>query len=307
MNPLPFEGGDGVPKCAPSRPALRRISSAARRRFVIAGSSCAAFGFTDHDRDIAFAGTAFAARTGLEAAEATAELGFAVGGGEVSGAFVSAGITEDDLAAGLFDDASVETWLVNWADPAERLLLDVASIGEIRRADGAFVAELRGVMHRLDEERGRLYRATCAADLGDAKCGIDLDDAAFTATGAAIRTDGALGLATADLSAFAAGWFTGGKLVWLTGANAGLAVEIKAHRLADGEAELGLWQRAARPIVVGDTFRVTGGCDKRFATCGTKFANVPNFRGFPHMPGNDFVLRLALQGEPGMNGGSLFR
>ncbi|MFL5122742.1 MAG: DUF2163 domain-containing protein [Microvirga sp.] len=267
----------------------------------------AAFGFTDHDRDLAFAGTIFAARTGVEAAEATAELGFAVGGGEVSGALVSAGITEDDLAAGLFDDASVETWLVNWADPAERLLLDVASIGEIRRADGAFVAELRGVMHRLDEERGRLYRATCAADLGDAKCGIDLDDAAFTATGAALRTDGALGLATADLSAFAAGWFTGGKLVWLTGANAGLAVEIKAHRLADGEAELDLWQRAARPIVVGDTFRVTAGCDKRFSTCGAKFANVANFRGFPHMPGNDFVLRLALQGEPGMDGGSLFR
>ena len=165
----------------------------------------AAFGFTDHDRDLAFADTTFVARTGLEAAEATAELGFAVGGGEVSGALVSAGITEDDLAAGLFDDASVETWLVNWADRAERLLLDVASIGEIRRADGAFVAELRGVMHRLDEERGRLYRATCAADLGDAKCGIDLDDAAFTATGAALRTDGALGLATADLSAFAAG------------------------------------------------------------------------------------------------------
>ena len=267
----------------------------------------AAFGFTDHDRDLSFGGTTFAARTGLEAAEATAELGFAVGGGEVSGALVSAGITEDDLAAGFFDDASVETWLVNWADPAERLLLDVASIGEIRRADGAFVAELRGVMHRLDEERGRLYRATCAADLGDAKCGIHLDDAAFAATGAAIRTDCALGLATADLSAFAAGWFTGGKLVWLTGANAGLAVEIKAHRLADGEAELDLWQRAARPIVAGDTFRVTAGCDKRFSTCGAKFANVANFRGFPHMPGNDFVLRLALQGEPGMDGGSLFR
>jgi uncharacterized phage protein (TIGR02218 family) len=111
----------------------------------------------------------------------------------------------------------------------------------------------------------------------------------------------------ACLSAFAAGWFTGGKLVWLTGANAGLTAEVKAHRLAGGEAELDLWQRAARPIVVGDTFRVTAGCDKRFSTCGAKFANVANFRGFPHMPGNDFVLRLALQGEPGMDGGSLFR
>ena len=36
------------------------------------------FGFTDHDRDLAFGGVAFAARSGLEAAEATAELGFAV-------------------------------------------------------------------------------------------------------------------------------------------------------------------------------------------------------------------------------------
>jgi len=72
-----------------------------------------AFGFTDHDRDISFGGTTYAARSGLEAAEATAELGFAVGGGEVAGALVSAGLTEDDISSGLYDDASVETWLVN--------------------------------------------------------------------------------------------------------------------------------------------------------------------------------------------------
>jgi uncharacterized phage protein (TIGR02218 family) len=225
----------------------------------------------------------------------------------VSGALVSAGIAEDDVAAGLYDDASVETWLVNWSAPDERLLLDVASIGEIRRADGAFVAELRGVMHRLDEEHGRLYRATCSADLGYAKCSVDLTASAFSGSGAVARTDGGLGLATADLSDFADGWFTGGKLVWLTGANAGLAGEIKAHRLLAPEAELDLWQRSARPIAVGDAFRVTAGCDKRVATCGAKFGNVANFRGFPHMPGNDFVLRLALQGEPGMDGGSLFQ
>jgi uncharacterized phage protein (TIGR02218 family) len=71
------------------------------------------FGFTDHDRDLSFADTTFAARTGLEAAEAASELGFAVGGGDVAGASASAGLTEDDIAAGLYDDASLETWLVN--------------------------------------------------------------------------------------------------------------------------------------------------------------------------------------------------
>ena len=31
-------------------------------------------------------------------------------------------------------------------------------------------------------------------------------------------------------------------------------------------------------------------CDKRFATCGRVFGNAANFRGFPDMPGDDFVF-----------------
>jgi hypothetical protein len=31
-------------------------------------------------------------------------------------------------------------------------------------------------------------------------------------------------------------------------------------------------------------------CDQRFATCKDQFSNADNFRGFPHMPGNDAVL-----------------
>jgi uncharacterized phage protein (TIGR02218 family) len=264
------------------------------------------FGFTDHDRDLAFDGTVFAARTGLEAAEASAELGFAVGGGEVSGALMSAGLTEDDISSGLYDDASVETWLVNWSNVAERLLLDVGSIGEIRRADEGFVAEVRGLMHRLDEERGRLFRATCSADLGDAKCGVNLSSSAYADTGVVTRTDGALGIVASGIG-FSDGWCTGGKLTWTSGDNAGLSIEIKVHRAINGTDEFDLWQRAPQPIKVGDGFRVTAGCDKTHATCRRKFKNAVNFRGFPHMPGNDFIIRMPQQGEPGLDGGSLFK
>lgn len=31
-------------------------------------------------------------------------------------------------------------------------------------------------------------------------------------------------------------------------------------------------------------------CDQRFETCKARFGNAENFRGFPHMPGPDFVL-----------------
>jgi uncharacterized phage protein (TIGR02218 family) len=264
-------------------------------------------GFSDHDSDLVFDGVVHRAATAIDAAEAAAELGFAVGGGDVAGALSAAGLTEEDIAAGRYDDAAVETWLVNWATPAERVLLATASIGEIRRADGSFVAELRGPMHRLDETRGLVYRAACSADLGDARCRVGLDASAYAAAAVVTRSAGALGFGTSGLTDYAEGWFTGGRLLWTAGSNSGHAVEVKAHRRVGPDSEIDLWQRAPRPIAAGDAFRVTAGCDKSLATCGAKFGNVANHRGFPHMPGNDFILRVAGPGASVFDGGSLFR
>ena len=107
------------------------------------------------------------------------------------------------------------------------------------------------------------------------------------------------------LDGFADGWFSLGRLLWSSGANAGLAIEIKEHRLAAGEVRLTLWQAMAEPIATGDAFTVTAGCDKRFATCRARFANTNNFRGFPLIPGNDFLLASPVQGAPGNTGLSL--
>lgn len=267
----------------------------------------AVLGFTDHDRDLAFGGLTYAARTGLEAAEASAELGFAVGGGEVAGALTAAGLGEADIAGGLYDGAAVETWLVDWTDPATRLLLEIGTIGEVRRAGPAFVAELRGLMDQLDVERGRTYRATCDADLGDARCGVDLTGPRFRTTGtvAASIEPGALAVTLAG--DFGPGWFSAGSLRWSTGGNAGLSADIRTHGIAAEGPRLDLWQAPARAVLAGDHFTVTAGCDKRFSTCGEKFANALAFRGFPHLPGNDFVLRTAPGSGPGLDGGSLFR
>ncbi|MEH3118290.1 MAG: DUF2163 domain-containing protein [Methylorubrum populi] len=264
-------------------------------------------GFTDHDRDLALAGVTYAARAGLEAAEASAELGFAVGGGEVAGALTSAGITEADVAAGLYDGAGVETWLVDWAEPEARLLLDVATIGEIRRAGGAFVAELRGLMHRLDAQTGRTFRAACDADLGDARCRVGLAGPRYRATGT-VQVVPEPGRLTVVLSTdLADAWFSGGRLVWERGANAGLAADVRTHRREGARVTLDLWETPPRPAVPGDSFALTAGCDKSLATCRDKFANSLNFQGFPHMPGNDFVLRSTPDAATRLDGSSLFR
>lgn len=265
------------------------------------------FGFTDHDRDVSFGGLTYEARTGLEAAEASTELGFAVGGGEVAGALTSTGLTEADVTAGLYDGAGIETWLVDWMVPEARLLLDVASLGELRRAGGAFVAELRGLMHRLDVPTGRLFRATCDTDLGDARCGIDLTDPRYRTTGTVLGVLEPSRLSLTLAGSFALGWFAGGRLTWTDGGNAGATAELRAESRDGASVLIDLWEPPPRPARPGDAFRLTAGCDKRFATCRDRFANAINFQGFPHMPGNDFVLRGVEGGSIPLNGASLFR
>jgi hypothetical protein len=47
------------------------------------------------------------------------------------------------------------------------------------------------------------------------------------------------------------------------------------------------------------------GCDRRLSVCRDRFDNVANFRGFPHIPGNDFVLRYP-HSDDALDGGALF-
>ena len=44
-------------------------------------------------------------------------------------------------------------------------------------------------------------------------------------------------------------------------------------------------------IEAGARLWLTEGCDKRFETCWSRFANAINFRGEPHLPGNDLLTR----------------
>jgi uncharacterized phage protein (TIGR02218 family) len=259
-------------------------------------------GFTDHDEDLSFEDTLFRAGTGFEGSELEARLGLAVTGAEVHGALADDSLNESDLAAGRYDDAKVEVFLVNWSDTAQCILLRTGHLGEVRREGAAFAAEVRGLSARLNEERGRIFAATCDADLGDARCSVDLETSVFRGEGSVLAVEGASLIRVAGLDSYANDWFTRGKLTFSAGPNAGLAVEVKEHRIEAGEVRLALWQQMPEPLAEGDLFVVTAGCDKRFETCRMKFANAVNFRGFPHLPGNNFVASYAVPGEPGHDG-----
>jgi uncharacterized phage protein (TIGR02218 family) len=251
------------------------------------------FGFTDHDRALQFDGTAFEPESGLTASEVRAGSDLSVDAQDAQGVLSSDRITETDILDGRWDNAEVEVWRVNWADTAQRVLLRRGAIGQIRRGRLAFVAEMRSQAHVLGQTVGRLFQATCDVELGDTRCRVNLDASTFKGTGAVIDLLRDRAFTASGLGSFAAGWFGFGTVTWTSGVNAGRQAEVLSHDLVGGIAILTLLEAPVRAIAENDAFIIRAGCDKRLATCSAKFSNVANFRGFPHIPGQDAVLRYA--------------
>jgi uncharacterized phage protein (TIGR02218 family) len=255
------------------------------------------FGFTDHDRPLAFGGTTYEPESGFSASEIRAGSELAVDAQEAQGVLTSERITETDILDGRWDNAMIEVWRVNWADVSQRTLMRRGNIGQVRRGKAAFVAEVRSLAHVLNQTVGRTFQYYCDAALGDARCGVDLDDPAYRGAGsiAAVLADRVF--EATGIGGFAAGWFELGFLEWTSGANAGRRAEIARHAAAGGQVLIELFEAPVRALAAGDAFVIRAGCDKQFATCKAKFGNVVNFRGFPHMPGDDAVLRYANRGD----------
>ena len=114
----------------------------------------AVFGFTDHDRPLAFAGTEFEPDCGFNASEIRAGSELSVDAQDAEGALRSDRITEADILDGRWDNAAIEVWRVNWDAPAQRVLMRRGNIGQIRRGRVSFIAEVRSLAHYLNQTVG---------------------------------------------------------------------------------------------------------------------------------------------------------
>ena len=73
---------------------------------------------------------------------------------------------------------------------------------------------------------------------------------------------------------------------------------MRSHRKQRRRAAIELWQpAAAADRAPATTFVVTRRLRQALRDLPPKFDNAVNFRGFPHMPGNDFALTLCRRGD----------
>ena len=264
----------------------------------------ALLGFTDHDRDLFVDGTLFLAASGFQGGEVEAAAGLGASVDAVTGGFSSEVISEEDLAAGLYDGARVERHLVNWDAPEEHMLLDMREVGEVTRSGAAFSAELRSIAHRLAQPQGRVYNRRCDAVFGDARCRAD--PAVWQASGSVLAVLDASTIRVGGLGGFAHGFFRLGMLTL----GDGRRLDVEDDRLMpDGSRQFSFWLplegAPGEALAPGQGFTVMAGCDKTFATCRGRFENQLNFRGFPHVPGSDFAYSYAA-GEGRHDGATIF-
>lgn len=238
------------------------------------------FARTSHDRPITVGSITFEPEPGLmpnSVQQGNADLPAA----ELSGAIQAGSLSSDDLLSGRWDRACVTLAAVSWETGKHVAELSSGQLGEVEINDGSFTVDVTATPARLREPVCPATSPECRASLGDKRCRIDL--VSLRKRARVTRVDGTwLQLDTETGSDFQLG-----DVRFLEGPLCGsrdVVVDTSKNgvRLREGSSPAPL---------PGTRVMITQGCDKRAETCRTRFRNMINFRGEPHVPGTDFLMR----------------
>lgn len=241
-----------------------------------------ALGFTSHDRALTFGGITHRAAPGMLPTAIRRTTDLDSDNAEVSGALSHDTISDQDLAAGLYDHAQITIGAVDW-ETLDRELFYTGSIGRVEEDGYAFNTELISAKAELDTDLVPRTSPTCRAVFCGSQCG--LSEARFITRRAVSAVDfdaNKVLISTANPSDY-----MDGQLRFLDGPQTGVTFGIVA---ADPNG-LTLDRPLFESPDSGTTIALREGCDHTVETCSNRFGNADNFRGEPFLPGNDLLAR----------------
>lgn len=231
-----------------------------------------------------------------ERIQAAADL--AVDNTVMSGWISDAGITIQQIRAGLFDKARVRIYRVNYMDLSQgHEIMAFGLLGETRFSKSGWSCEFRSLKQLFKQPINRMYSLKCATKFGSMPIGtggeqpedrwfcgkewvwtegsateVDEDepDRIFTDASATEESD----------------FYVPGVIRWLTGDNAGMESDIETYELDGDGGHFTLAIPLAYPIQPTDTYQRRQDCNKIAVTkgdvqgdCKDKHDNLLNFRG----------------------------
>lgn len=235
-------------------------------------------GFTDHDEDLNINGIIYKSSSGFTASSILLNSNLKTDNLEIEGILNSDEIKEEEVFAGRYDFANIKIFLLNYKDPSQGIIsLCSGTFGKITLNNGRFIVEIRGLSAKLEQNVVELYSSTCRAQFCDDKCKID----AKKFSKVSIVTQ------VIDEKKFKDTNLTESDEYYKHGIVKFSTFEAIVKEYKDQVVTL----FTAHEISAGDQYSILAGCDKTFSTCQNKFNNAVNFRGEPHIPMANRLIR----------------
>jgi len=239
--------------------------------------------FTDHNHQLEFESQTYTPVGGFSSSARELKSNTKASNYDIIGVISSSAIDDDDIRAGLFREAQIIEYTIDWRVPwFGALTIDKYWIASITWDGNKWNAQLVTISLQLKQEIGDVYGRTCRYELGDAECTVNL--ATFTYPGAITVVDEQRWSFETDLIGYADDYFQYGYIIFTSGLNNGLTFPIQRYTNTNGKVYLA---DAASFDLSTDSFNIVAGCGKTTLPCKDTFANFDNFGGFPAIPGND--------------------
>jgi len=234
---------------------------------------------------------AFDATPGLNFSDIESSAGFEVDNAEITTLNDGGLFTEADILAGRWFGARFRLFLYRWDVETPTIANDVetlkvGTLGQPQCDRTKVTVEMRCLKQLLQQPIGIVSQPTCRVRFGsqgEAQCNKDPAPFTFSLTVTGVTSNRVF---TASAATQDPDFFGYGFLRWLTGANAGLEVQVS-------EFEAGVFTLTAPMIFdveIGDTFEAVAGCRGRRADCRDKFDNIHNMQAEPDRPTTDRVF-----------------
>lgn len=240
------------------------------------------YGYTDYKEAITVDSVVYNPAPGFQKVKMNLTANAEVSNQKFGSAWVDA--PEEDLRGGKFDSATIEVAWASWKHPSYgRLVVFTGQLGEVSWSEAGFEVDIVSYMKNLSKNIGNVFTANCRHTLFSTakvgQCGYcGLSKSSFTHTGSVVSVDSHKWVFTIS-NTEATGYYSNGLVKFTSGFNSGLSAVIKSH---EGN-KVTLMLPTAFSIQAGDTFEIQAGCDKTLETCKSKFNNVNNYGGFPHI------------------------
>lgn len=233
---------------------------------------------TDYDRPVKFGGNTYQPQAGLKRSALSVSEGLGVDSMEVEG-YYDGILTEESMRKGKFDAAEVDVVFCEASSPDTYGAIGMfyGFVGDMKRHRDKFTLSVNGFTVLLQQELCEVTSPDCRANLGDARCKVNMTPHTYTGTITGIVSANEYTVSVSQ----PAGRFTYGTVEFTSGLNIGAVIEIKDSPTG----RIKLFLPPEYTVSVGDAITLMAGCDKTATTCANVYNNIINFQGEPHLPG----------------------